>query len=72
MLQTQSTFALPNRLTQVALYPHMNQYLSDNCNDNRQLDFFPEYTREQCLQECAYKKIMELCKEWLSLASIFQ
>ena len=61
MLQTQSTFALPNRLTQVALYPHMNEYLPDKCA-SRRLDFFPTYTRDQCLHECAYKKIMDLCK----------
>ena len=60
MLQTQSTFALPNRLTQVALYPHMNEYLPDKCA-SRKLDFFPTYTRDQCLHECAYKKIMSLC-----------
>ena len=29
MLDTQSTFALPNRLTQIALYPNLNQYLRD-------------------------------------------
>ena len=51
-----STFALPNRLTQVALYPQMNNYLKDKCS-NRSLDFFPRYTREQCLHECAYKVV---------------
>ena len=29
MLDTQSTFALPNRLTQIALYPNLNQYLRE-------------------------------------------
>ena len=33
MLDTQSTFALPNRLTQIALYPNLNQYLRDVDNE---------------------------------------
>ena len=86
MLDTQSTFALPNRLTQIALYPNLNQYLRDvdnegtsvcqtsswtvvlNCLfsgikfcDELKLDFFKNYTRDKCQQECRYKKIMEKC-----------
>ena len=35
MLDTQSTFALPNRLTQIALYPNLNQYLRDVDNEGK-------------------------------------
>ena len=28
MVEARSTFALPNRLTQIALYPHQNTYVS--------------------------------------------
>ena len=37
MLDTQSTFALPNRLTQIALYPNLNQYLRDVDNEGKSL-----------------------------------
>ena len=37
MLDTQSTFALPNRLTQIALYPNLNQYLRDVDNEGTSL-----------------------------------
>ena len=69
MIPKQSTTALPDRLTQgfsaitlfllsnlVALYPHIHKYLPKDCGHSK-LDFYPNstYTREKCLQECAYK-----------------
>ncbi|CAG5112683.1 Oidioi.mRNA.OKI2018_I69.chr2.g6871.t1.cds [Oikopleura dioica] len=61
MVEARSTFALPNRLTQIALYPHQNTYLNENCG-RQELDFFPYYTRENCLEECRYKNIVKTCK----------
>ena len=59
---------MPNRLTKIALYPNLNEYLRDEDQHGRRfcdfknLDFFPTYTRDQCLEECRYKKIMEECQ----------
>jgi len=35
--------------------------LPENCGEE-QLDFFPKYTRENCLEECRYKNIIKTCQ----------
>ena len=39
MLMSQSTTALPERLTQVSLNPHVYTYLDQNCG-NKELKYF--------------------------------
>ena len=61
MHQTRSTFALSNRLTIVALAPSQNIYLKEKCSSTK-LEFYKNYTRQQCMEECREKSIMKLCK----------
>ena len=43
MLMSQSTTALPERLTQVSLNPHVYTYLDQNCG-NKELKYFAKET----------------------------
>ncbi|CAG5077834.1 Oidioi.mRNA.OKI2018_I69.PAR.g8823.t1.cds [Oikopleura dioica] len=63
MLMSQSTTVLANRLTQVALYPQEYTYLPPHCG-SKKLDFFQQYTTEECHVECSYKAVMDKCKCW--------
>lgn len=77
MLMSQSTTVLANRLTQVALYPQEYTYvkiypsnlqnykikLKPHCG-MKKLDFFKQYTTEECHVECSYKAVMDKCKCW--------
>lgn len=51
MLEKQSTFALPGRLTKIALRPHLTKYLDgtdakgDAYCGSKRLDFFSTYSR---------------------------
>ena len=60
MLTKQSTSALPGRLTQVAIRPHLHTYLPGYCGHSK-LEFYNEYSREKCLMECAWKAVMTNC-----------
>lgn len=74
---SQSTTVLANRLTQVALYPQEYTYVKLRVEANfnqiiqlkphcgmRKLDFFKQYTTEECHVECSYKAVMDKCKCW--------
>ena len=61
MLTKQSTSALPGRLTQVAIYPHLHTYLTGDCGHSK-LEFYSQYSREKCLMECACKAVMRICE----------
>ncbi|CBY16211.1 unnamed protein product, partial [Oikopleura dioica] len=63
MLMSQSTTVLANRLTQVTLYPQEYTYLKPHCG-TKKLDFFKQYTTEECHVECSYKAVMDKCKCW--------
>lgn len=78
MLMSQSTTVLANRLTQVTLYPQEYTYVNNSSQarishaliklkphcGTKKLDFFKQYTTEECHVECSYKAVMDKCKCW--------
>ena len=61
MLMSQSTTALPERLTQVSLNPHVYTYLDQNCG-NKELKYF---AKARILHELLHSHWMNIDKNFI-------